>query len=198
MSVSGRPRVVPHSSRVLCSLVWLVVAVEFASLVGPAEGDSGVKLGDGQRNEQQQRHQDPGPPSRDSPDDGHLLARRRSSGLHSGSYFLAELGADRPLDGSRSEVDATLLEALGRIGPDMRPTGGFRDSSDISLEVSKRAWRLMREHARLLAEGRAESVGPLVDRMLAEANVSQQCRRAAGQTLQAAGRLEAWAVQRKC
>lgn len=120
----------------------------------------------------------------------------RAAGAALVHYLLAS-SAGAPLAANETQLGRILDEALDRVGPDMRPASGFEDSKDISLEVAKLAWRLMRRHAELVAGQRVGQAWPLVERSLREANVSDKCLGAAARTARAARELKAWAIQRK-
>lgn len=98
---------------------------------------------------------------------------------------------------SAEHADAAIEELLARLGPDMRPTGGYREAPGVGVGVAQRAWRKMRRHAARLASDRIEHDWPLVESALVEANVSGECLKAAAETAAGARRLESWAVQRK-
>lgn len=110
-------------------------------------------------------------------------------------YLLAE-ATNEELNKSDA-LDATLANILGRTGPDMRPMRDFEDFHDISVEVAKRAWRLMHQHAKSAVRDRFKLMGPLVEQALLAANVSLDCMKAAIDTMSAAQRLDSWAIQRK-
>lgn len=97
-------------------------------------------------------------------------------------------------------IDDELDRLLQTQGPDMRPMRDFRSKNsvvddDISVAVAERAWRRMRSHARSIVERRIMALGPLIERALQAARVSQQCTQAAQRTLAAAQRLDSWAIQ---
>lgn len=102
-----------------------------------------------------------------------------------------------PASSSSSLNPALLNDLLGRVGPDMRPTSGFTDEPDISIEVAQHAWRSMREHASRVAAAQMDALWPSVSETLETARVSAQCARAAKLTADATRRLELWAIQRK-
>lgn len=110
-------------------------------------------------------------------------------------YLLAE-ATDEKLNKSNA-IDATLASILNRTGPDMRPLRDFEDFDDITVNVSKRAWQLMHEHAQTALVDRFKLMGPLVESVLKSANVSLQCIDAALNTMKAAQQLDSWAIQRK-
>lgn len=95
------------------------------------------------------------------------------------------------------KVDLLLSDVLDRVGPDMRPTSGFKDSPDLSLELARRAWTLMQRHAQATADQRYLALWPLVQQLLTDSNVSSQCLQAAHRTAHSARRLDSWAIQRK-
>lgn len=110
-------------------------------------------------------------------------------------YLLAE-ASDEKLNKSNT-LDATLASILGRTGPDMRPLRDFEDFDDITVDVARRAWQLMHEHAQSALVSRFKLVGPLVERVLKSANLSDKCIDAALNTMKAAQQLDSWAIQRK-
>lgn len=110
-------------------------------------------------------------------------------------YLLAE-ATDEKLNNSNA-IDATLASILNRTGPDMRPLRDFEDFDDITVNVSKRAWQLMHEHAQTALVDRFKLMGPLVESLLKSANVSLECVDAALNTMKAAQQLDSWAIQRK-
>lgn len=146
--------------------------------------------------------------SGDSPADGASPKSTTSGGEHGGSGphisqagsgaagFLLAQPTDNKLNQS-SGVDALLAELLARVGPDMRPMRDFGDFPNITPEVTKRAWLLMHEHARLAVADRMQFMAPIVDALLGQANVSERCSRAARSTLEAAKQLDSWAIQCK-
>lgn len=111
-------------------------------------------------------------------------------------YLLAERSDER-LDRAQP-TDLHLLRLLARSGPDMRPMRDFEQlSDDITLEVAQRAWQVMHGHALAFVGHKLEASWPQLELALEAANVSAQCRAAAAKTVQAALKLDSWALQRK-
>lgn len=135
--------------------------------------------------------------SAESKQDGSLLLHTNltEAASFAAGYLLAD-ATDKQLD-LADGVDATLASVLQRNGPDMRPLRDFRDFDDITLEVAKRAWKLMRRHAQRAAKSRLSALQPLVLQSLVEANVSDQCYKAALSTISSAQNLDSWAIQRE-
>lgn len=93
------------------------------------------------------------------------------------------------------QVDVALSKILDRNGPDMRPSRDFKDFSDITMNVSKRAWILLHEHAKLAIQDRLDMSKPAFDELLTSANVSRGCHDAIHEVFEAAKRLDEWAVK---
>lgn len=113
---------------------------------------------------------------------GYLLTQPRASPTDAGSPELRQL-------------DLRLERKLEAIGPDLRQLRDFTQNDDTDLPLAKRAWQLMHEHARLAISGRLELLQPHLMQALGQANVSRDCRSAAESTLEAAKRLDSWALQ---
>lgn len=96
------------------------------------------------------------------------------------------------------ETARKLEEILSRVGPNMRASSDYHDFQDIGLNETLLAWRKLDTQARRFVEQRVAELRPKVVALLAEARVSDECRRAANVTLDAMQRLDSWAVQRKC
>lgn len=128
-------------------------------------------------------------------DDDELAGGKLIAGGLAG-YLLAD-PTNSQLNSSNA-LDSKLADILDRIGPDMRPLRDFRDFDDISVDVAKRAWKLMHDHALAAANGRLSLVRPIVERALLAANVSGACLSAASKTMDSAERLDSWAIQCKC
>lgn len=109
-------------------------------------------------------------------------------------YLLVDPTDQRLLNLS-DPLDRNLSQILDRQGPDMRPSRDYHDFKDISLDMSKRAWSLMREHAKIALQLRTHLAWPPIERLLAEARVSGQCVEAISKTFSGARRLESWAVK---
>lgn len=92
-------------------------------------------------------------------------------------------------------IDANLSRILDRNGPDMRPSRDFKDFSDITLDVSKRAWSLLHDHTKLAIQERLDLAQPAFDELLESANVSQPCHRAIHEVFDGAKRMDSWAVK---
>lgn len=110
-------------------------------------------------------------------------------------YLLAEASSEK-LNNSNT-LDSTLASILSRTGPDMRPLRDFEDFDDITVDVAKRAWQLMHEHAKTALVDKFQLMGPIVVSVLKSANVSNECIDAAVDTMKAAQQLDSWAIQRK-
>lgn len=115
-----------------------------------------------------------------------------SSGSGIAGFLLAKAGDKLNISDG---VDSLLAELLARVGPDMRPMRDFRDFDDITPEVAKRAWLLMHDHAQLALAERMQFMRPIVVELLKQANVSTRCSAAAISVIEAAQRLDSWAVQ---
>lgn len=113
-----------------------------------------------------------------------------------GAPYLLARPTDGQLDQSQ-QVDAILSSVLDRVGPDMRPTSGFKDFADITPPVAQRGWQLMRDHALWATNARIQLIWPLVQQLLVDSNVSLKCLLASGRTAEAARRLDTWAIQCK-
>lgn len=98
---------------------------------------------------------------------------------------------------SDSKLDQTIVGALDRVGPDMRPMRDFTDMDEINLDVAKRVWLLMHDRARLMVSKRVDNSRALIEQLLIEAQVSQQCLNASRSTLTGISNLDSWATQRK-
>ena len=96
---------------------------------------------------------------------------------------------------SSEPLDSKLMELLERIGPDMKPASGFLDFRDISTELSKRAWQLMRERASEMADTKVSSLWPSIEQSLLESNVTSDCLEAARKVSERARALDAWATK---
>lgn len=92
-------------------------------------------------------------------------------------------------------VDASLSRILDRDGPDMRPSRGFKESDDLTLEVSLRAWRLFYEHASIAVADRINLAQPAIEQLLIDANVSSGCKTSVSETFKGALRMESWAIK---
>uniref|UniRef100_A0A6G1SPL6 Nose resistant to fluoxetine protein 6 n=1 Tax=Aceria tosichella TaxID=561515 RepID=A0A6G1SPL6_9ACAR len=94
-----------------------------------------------------------------------------------------------------AQNDARLLSLLDHIGPDMKPANGFADPPNITLDVAKRAWQLMHDHAEQFAGERINLMWPIVRQALVAAEVSDKCLVAAEQVASSALKLKTWAVK---
>lgn len=122
-------------------------------------------------------------------------ALHTTNGCNDAGYLLAD-ATDEQLN--RSDIiDSTILSLLARDGPDMRPLRDFRDYDDITLDVAKRAWQLMHQHAQRATADKVKLATPSIERALLGANVSTDCSNAIQATLVAAQRLDSWAIQCK-
>jgi hypothetical protein len=88
-------------------------------------------------------------------------------------YLLAE-PTDQRLN-LNDPIDRNLSEILDRHGPDLRPSRDSHDFTDITLDISIRAWDLLHEHAVVATEQKVDSAWPIFERLLAEAKTSSVC-----------------------
>lgn len=142
------------------------------------------------------------PETRDEPQKSTSAPNRQdqSSSFVSASLLSAYLAANASAKLDDSQLDQRLSVALRQIGPDLRQMRDFTqldDSLDIDIELAKRAWQLMREHARNAIAGRLQSIGPAILDNLAQAKVSPECISAIEHTIDGAKNLDSWAIQRK-
>lgn len=110
--------------------------------------------------------------------------------------FLLTDSTDSKLDLS-NELDLKLSNILDRTGPDMRPSSDFTDFDDITIDISKRAWKLMHNHAEKLLLDKLKIVEPILKETLMLSNVSSNCYEAVIKTITAAKTLDSWAIQCK-
>jgi hypothetical protein len=95
----------------------------------------------------------------------------------------------------QTDSDGRLLSVLDRIGPDMKPANGFVDPPNITLDVARRAWQLMHNHAEQFAADRVDLLWPVVRQTLVQAEVSGECLVAAQEVASSARNLKTWAVK---
>lgn len=110
------------------------------------------------------------------------------------AYLL--LHDDQQLNSS-DPIDALLAAILDGVGPDMKPSSSYRDLSNVSVEISRRAWSLMHDHAQKALIDRFKLIEPLIDEKLRRARVSAECRSASRAIVEASKGFQSWAVQCK-
>lgn len=96
-----------------------------------------------------------------------------------------------------NDLDLKLSNILDRNGPDMRPSSDFTDFDDITIDISKRAWLLMHNHAEKLVLDKLKLIEPILEQTLLFSNVSSNCYEAVTRTIKAAKNLDSWAIQCK-
>lgn len=122
----------------------------------------------------------------DQPSDHHISIR--SLPLWAGS--LNETGPVK-------DVSPKLSEILTRIGPNMRSSSDYNDFSDISLNDSVLAWKMMHDQFENLALRQVDQYEPQVESLLEQAQVSDQCSKAIKWVLNSMRRLDSRAIQSK-
>lgn len=116
-----------------------------------------------------------------------------AAAISAGGYLLAQ-STDQKLN-LNDPIDRNLSLILDRDGPDMRPSRNCRDFTDITANISIRAWDLMHEHAAIAIEQKIDAAWPLVEKLLADARVSKQCVGSIKLMMAGAKRMESWAVK---
>jgi len=86
---------------------------------------------------------------------------------------------------------------LNRVGPNMRSSTNYHDFQDIALNESIEAWQLLHEQARSIAQDQVDLFKPHIMSIMQQANVTQDCHKSMGQTLDRMKNLESWALESK-
>jgi len=108
-------------------------------------------------------------------------------------FLLAE-STDRHLNLS-DPIDRNLSQILSRDGPDFRSSREYLEFNDVTVDVAKRAWILLREHALRAINDRANLAYPAIYNLLTSAQVSERCKVSVNLTFEGAKRMESWAVK---
>lgn len=104
---------------------------------------------------------------------------------------------DGATSAQRTSADRTIAELLAKLGPDMRPSGEYRDLRGVTVDIAQRAWRRMHKHAAEVVADKVGQTWPMIESALLDANVSSGCSLAAKKTAAGARNLDAWAIQRE-
>lgn len=91
--------------------------------------------------------------------------------------------------------DRLITNVIRRVGPDMRPSRGYKDWPEIDLNVSMRAWNLLHHHASVGLNNYVELAKPAIEELVFASNVSSECFAAIRSTLDGIRRLDSWAVK---
>lgn len=90
-----------------------------------------------------------------------------------------------------------LFKYITRVGPNMRASADYHDYTDVHLNESLVAWRLMHQQVQEFAHQKVYELRPQLIKLLQDSNVSLSCQYSAKLTLDSLENLDSWALRSK-